>query len=175
MVSTTDDDPDSPVQPLNNAPFAAWENVDDADVEIDQIELNIDLTKLFEFRPRNGHGTGSGFDDNCSLQTMATGTTQLTTILGSFTDPVMLEEADDDDQSSKAGSQDVVLPVDAIMTSSASISELTHDALQPVPPVADQPSVSSAPAALSTEPTSVLNPAASAASVRQTGVSEMNE
>ena len=106
---------------------------------------------------------------------MATGTTQLTTVLGSFTDPVMLEEAADDDQSSTAGSQDVVLPVDEIMTSSASISELTHAALQPVPPVADPPSVSSAPAAISTEPTSVLNPAASAASVRQTGVSEMNE
>ena len=97
VVCTKDDDSNSPVQPITNAPFAAWENVDDADVEMDQKKLDIDLTILFDFRPRNGHGTGSGFDDNSSLKTMATGTSQLTTVLGSFIDPILLAEADDDE------------------------------------------------------------------------------
>jgi len=176
VVSTADDDIDSLVQPLNNASFAAWENVDDADVEMDQTELNIDLTKLFDFRPRNGHGSGSGFDDNSSLQTMATGTSQLTTVLGSFTDPIMLAEAADDDNLEIGDdAQDAEPHVDNIMTSTASISEIIHEVDQSVPNVSDQPSISSAPAALSTEPSANSNLAASTASEQQTGVSEMNE
>ena len=69
VVSLKATDTNSPVQPITNAPFAAWENVDDADVEMDQTELAIDLPTLFDFRPRNGHGTGSGYDDNASLNT----------------------------------------------------------------------------------------------------------
>mmetsp|Transcript_13207 Transcript_13207/g.27689 ORF Transcript_13207/g.27689 Transcript_13207/m.27689 type:complete len:91 (-) Transcript_13207:8-280(-) len=71
VVCTKDNESDSPVQPLTNAPFEAWENVDDADVEINQAKLEIDLTTLFDFRPRDDHGTGSGFDDNSSLKTVS--------------------------------------------------------------------------------------------------------
>jgi len=184
VVCIVEDDINSPVQPLTNAPYAAWENVDDADVAMDQTELNIDLTTFFDFRPRNGHGTGSGYDDNASLNTMATGTSQLTTVLGSFTDPILLgdstgggvqEAPDNDAQDGVAAAEDSVPPVDDIRTSTASVSELTHEVDPSVPTGADQPSVSSAPAALSTEPNADSNLAASAASKRQTGVSEMNE
>ena len=103
---------------------------------------------------------------------MATGTSQLTQVLGSFTDPVMLAEDDDEDDAA----QDAAPPVDDIMTSTASVSEITHEVDQSVPTRADQPLVSSAPAALSTGlRTDAATLAASAASVRQTGVSEMNE
>jgi len=48
-VCTKDDESDSLVQPPTNAPFADWENVDDADVEVNQDKLEIDLTTLFDF------------------------------------------------------------------------------------------------------------------------------
>jgi len=184
VVCIAEEDINSPVQPLTNAPFAAWENVDDADVEMNQTELNIDLGKLFDFRPRNGHGTGSGYDDTCSLKTMATGTSQLTTVLGSFTDPILLDDSAGRKvlKATGADAQEVgdsavadVPPVDAIVTSSASVSEITQEAATSVTNGTDQPSVSSAPAAINSGATAATNLAASAASEQQTGVSEMNE
>jgi len=132
VVSLKATDTNSPVQPITNAFFAAWENVDDADVEMDQ---------------------------------------------GSFTDPNMLAEAAEDDApEGGAAAQDSVPPVDYIMTSTASVSEITNEVDQSAPKAADQTSVSSAPAALSTGPSAdVSNLVASATSKRQTGVSEMNE
>ena len=146
--------------------------MDDADVDLDQTELQLDLPLLFNFCPRIGHGAGSGYDDSCSLKTMATGTSQLTTVLGSFTDPVLLAEDEDEDAAGPADAP----PVDTILPSTASISELTPEVAPTVPIAADQPSVSSAPAALLTGPSNdEANLVASATSVRQTGVSEMNE
>uniref|UniRef100_A0A7S4ARZ0 Uncharacterized protein n=2 Tax=Pseudo-nitzschia australis TaxID=44445 RepID=A0A7S4ARZ0_9STRA len=128
LVCTKDDESDSPVQPLTNAPFVAWENVDGDDVEISQ-------TTLFDFRPRDGHGTDSGFNDQNSLATMATNTTQLTTILGSFTDPILLAEQDQDDD------EDKTMPlVDDVMTSTASFSEITNDVDRSTPKAPDQTS-----------------------------------
>ena len=90
VVCLDDEDSLSPVKPPSTAPFADWENVDEADVELSTTKLKIDLPALFNFEPRDGHGTGSGFADSALVKSMVTNTSQLTTVLGSFTDPILL-------------------------------------------------------------------------------------
>ena len=80
-------DSDSPITAQSPDPLAAWEIVDDDGIEKDQADHKFDLSILFNFAPRDGKGSGSGFDDAGSLKTFATGTSQLTAKIGIFNDP----------------------------------------------------------------------------------------
>ena len=83
----SDNESNSPLLPQSPAPLAAWEIVDDDDIEKTQADHKFDLSILLNFAPRDGKGSGSGFDDAGSLYTFATGISQLTAKIGTFTDP----------------------------------------------------------------------------------------
>ena len=83
----SDNESDSPITAQSPAPLAAWEIVDDDGIEKDQADHKFDLSILFNFAPRDGKGSGSGFDDAGSRNTFATGTSQLTEKIGTFNDP----------------------------------------------------------------------------------------
>ena len=87
-MDCSDDDSDSPSSENTSKPLAAWETVDDNEVDKDQAAHTFDLSTLFNFAPRNGKGSGSGYDDQMLLTTFATGTSKLTMNIGSFQDPI---------------------------------------------------------------------------------------
>jgi len=110
---------------------------------------------------------------------MATNTTQLTTVFGSFTDPILLAEEDAKgagDVRTTTVNDKAMFPVEEVTNSMASVSDITNDVDPFTPKATDQTSVSSAPAALIAAPgIDGATPVAPATSKRQTGVSMMNE
>ena len=70
----SDDDSDSPSSENSSKPLAAWETVDDNEVDKAQAAHTFNLSTLFHFAPRNGNGSGSGYYDQYSLTSFATGT-----------------------------------------------------------------------------------------------------
>ena len=178
-LESSDEDSDSLLLARSTAPLAAWETVDD-DIVKDQADHKFDLSILFDFVPRDGKGAGSGFDDAGSLNTFATGTSQLTQNLG-FLAPLPL--------------QDTATPVDSTMRPAACLLSLTiaetsnvSDITQEsnVGPILGSVSVALAPAGLGSRSSSLTHltrrgsseahqhAATTAASKRMTGVSPSN-
>ena len=147
VVSTegSDDESDSPSPDEPTKPLAAWETVNEDEVEKSQAAHTFDLSTLFNFSPRNGNCSGSGYDDQISFTAFATGTSKLTVNIGSFQDPILWDNkevvVDDNDTSM------LPPPVARIPASSSgaafSMSFITSDSLQSLPGEMD--SVSSAP------------------------------
>ena len=174
-------DSDSPSSENTSKPLAAWETVDDDEADKSQAAHTIDLSTLFNFAPRNGNSSGSGYDDQILLTSFATGTSKLTMNIGSFQDPIFQENEDDvveDDDTAM-----ILPPVARIPASSpgaaSSMSALTSDPLQSIPGNTD--SVSSAPPSIRLTPPppaaargEVAPLAASAASLQKTGVDHAN-
>ena len=79
FMECSDVDSDSPSINPKPDPLAAWETLDEDDIEKDQADHTFNLSTLFNFAPRNGNGLGSGYDDQASLDTFATGISQLST------------------------------------------------------------------------------------------------
>ena len=75
-LADSDDGSDSPRTAQSLAPLAAWETVDEEDIEKDQADNKFDLSTLFNLAPRDGKGADSDFNDAGSLNTFATGTSQ---------------------------------------------------------------------------------------------------
>ena len=90
VVSTedSDDGSDSPSTDEPTQSLAVWETVDEDEVEKAQAAHTFDLSTLFKLAPRNENGSGSGYDDQISLTSFATGTSKLTMNIGSFQDPI---------------------------------------------------------------------------------------
>ena len=59
----SDDDSDPPSSENSSKPLAAWETVNDDEVDKAQAAHTFDLSTLFNFTPRDGNGSGSGYDD----------------------------------------------------------------------------------------------------------------
>ena len=62
-IADSDDESDSPLTAQSLAPLAAWETVDEDDIEKDQADHKFDLSILFNFASRGRIGSGSGIDD----------------------------------------------------------------------------------------------------------------
>ena len=147
-VVSTDGSDDESESPSNVAPavsLVAWETVDDDESEKNQEDHTFDLSALFNFAPRNGNGSGSGYDDQVSLTTFATDTSKLTMNIGPFQDPIFQanEEVvvDDDDASM------LPPPVERIPASSpgaaSNMSAITPNSFHSLPE--NSASVASAP------------------------------
>ena len=145
FTQCSDNESDSPSIPPPNALLAAWETVDDDGIEKNQTDHKFDLSTLLNFAPRDEKGFGSGYDDHASLSTFATGTSQLTKNIGTFTDHIFQakEEAVVDDEDTDV----VIPPVDNIPSSptgaASSMSAITLDSL--TSPPGGAASVASAP------------------------------
>ena len=85
------DDSNSPPSENTSKPLAAWETMDDDEVDKAQAAHTFNLSTLFHFAPRNGNGSGSGYDSQISLTSFATGTPKLTMNIESFQDPIFQE------------------------------------------------------------------------------------
>ena len=81
-----DNNNDSPITAQSTACLAAWETVDEEDIEKYQADHKFDLSTLFNFAPRDRKDSGSGFDDAGSLNTFANGFSQPTKTIGTSTD-----------------------------------------------------------------------------------------
>ena len=64
----SEDDSDSPSSENTSKPLAAWETADNDEVDKAQAANTFDLSTLFNFSPRKGNGSGSGYDDQISQQ-----------------------------------------------------------------------------------------------------------
>ena len=91
----SEDDSDFPSPENNSKPLAAWETVDDNEVNKSQAAHTFDLSILYNFAPRNGNGSRSGYDDQISLTSFATGISKLTMNIGSFQDPIFQYNEED--------------------------------------------------------------------------------
>ena len=123
-----------------------------------QAAHTFDLSTLFNFSPRNGNDSGSGYDDQISLTSFATGTSKLAMNIKSFEDPIFQENeevvVEDDDTAM------LPPPVARIPASSPgaafSMSALTSDSLQSIPGTTE--SVSSAPPSIQPRSNSTAQP-----------------
>ena len=182
-----DDDSDPPSSCTTSKPLSAWETVDNDEVDKAQAAHTFDLSTLFNFVPRDGKGSGSGYDDQMSLATFATGTSKLTMNIDSFQEPTFQDneeiviEYDDTDMLPPPVKR---IPVSSLGAAS-SISALNSDFLQSIPNNTE--SVSSAPPSIQPQPNSptqnpphagrgeAATPAASAASLQKTGVDHADD
>ena len=90
-VVSTDGSDDESESPSNEAPavtLAAWETLDDDEIEKNQEDHTFALSTLFNFVLRNRNDSGSGYDDQVSLTSFATGTSKLIVNIGSFHDSI---------------------------------------------------------------------------------------
>ena len=171
-VAESDDESDSPLPGQTRAPLAAWETVDEDDIEKDQADHKFDLPTLFNLSPRDGKGAGSGFDDTGSLTTFATGTSHLTQNINDITE-------DDNPTDLLAASTPPGTTANA-----SKFSDITHESAHVK--LLGSVSVASAPAGLGSRSSSPTNPtfslsgdehshaASAAASLRKTGVNSFN-
>ena len=182
-VDDSDDDSDSPLATQPSAPLAAWETVDEQDIDTEQADHKFDLPTLFNLAPRDGKGSGSGYDDTGSLTTFATGCSQLTKHLGTFENP-NFEAFDAVDESS--ADRPLTSTHKSTTGANSNVSDITS-ASQYISP-SGTASVASAPADLESRSCSPTNSthretgedelshaASAAASMRKTGVTSCND
>ena len=185
-MECSDADSDFPSITPKTDPLAAWETVDEDGIEKDQVNHKFDLSNLFNFALKNGNGSGSGYDDQASLDIFATGTSQLTTNIGTFNAPIFQDKeavvVDDDNT-------DVVMqPIGTILNSPtgavSTMSTITSDSLL-FPPGGTASVASALPKIRSRFNSPALSPlasrgvkpspiAAAVASLEQTGVHHIN-
>ena len=91
-MEDSDDESGSPSPDEPTKPLASWETVDEDEVKKSQAAHIFDLSTLFNFAPRNGNGAGSGYGDQISFTTFATGTSKLTVNICSFQDPIFQDK-----------------------------------------------------------------------------------
>ena len=145
------------------------------------------MSTLFNFEPKDENGSSSGYDDQMSLATFATGTPKLTMNIGSFQDPIFQDNEEvvvEDDDTDMLPPPVKQIPVSSPGAAS-SMSALTSDSLQSMPNNTE--SVSSAPPSIQPRLNSpalnpphaargkAASPAAPAASLRKTGVDHAND
>ena len=161
--------------------------MDEDEIEKDQADHKFDLSTLFNFAPRNGNGSGLGYDDQASLDTFAMGASQLTSNIGTFASPNFQDNkevvVEDDDTDAEMPLVNVIL--NSSTSAASRISAITADSL-PGPP-GGATSVASAPPEIRSRFNSpALSPLASrrvkpspiataAASLQQTGVNYIND
>ena len=132
-----------------------------------QAAHTFDLSTLFNFPPRNGNGSGSGYNDQMSLVTFVTGTSKLTVNIGSFPDPTFQENEEvvvEDDDTDMLPPPVARIPAFSPGAAS-SMSALTSDSLQSFPRITE--SVSSAPPSIQPRSTSLAPNPPPAAGGRQ--------
>ena len=178
----SDNDSDSPMTAQARAPLAAWKIDDDDNIEKDQTDHKFDLSILFNFAPRDGKGYGSGFDDDCSLNIFATGTSQLTAKIGTFNEPNFQITEEEVVDSAEPPAESVPNSTTGV---ASNVSEITS--VSSPGSTTGATSVASAPTRLGSRPSSPTSSSHSlsdddhshaadnAASLRKTGVNPCND